>query len=116
MKRILVVILLLSLTVPALAQFPYPVRNLRGKIMTYDPYYNNWVPLQFSVVELYEPVGGEWVLLFETMTNAYGFYIFYGVPRGMYYLQVNNAKNYQISVFGIDYRRYVFQDLPILYF
>ena len=117
MKRLLLVILLLGLAAPALAQY-YPGTNLRGKIVTYAPYYNTYVPLQFAVVALYSqnPYTGEWNLVAETETNVYGFYFFYGVTPGGYYLQVNGLKNYQINVVWINYNRFTFQDLPLLYF
>jgi len=112
-KLILIIAILCSQYVGAQN---YTGTNIRGKIVTFNAYYNTMVPLQAAVVSLYlfNAYNNQWMLISETITNLEGFYFLYNVPVGNYFLQVNRLKNYPISVVRIDYRQYQFQDIQVL--
>ncbi|MFH1853407.1 MAG: hypothetical protein ABIA75_13795 [Candidatus Neomarinimicrobiota bacterium] len=109
---------LLVVLLPALLAGQYPGTDIRGSIVTHNPYYNIQVPLQYAEVDLYSfnPLTNQWILLAKTATNAHGFYFFHKLPVGNYFIQVNRMKNYEIMVVMIDYTRFQFQDMPIFFF
>lgn len=102
----------------------YPGTNLRGNIQFLNPYYNTYFPLPNAIVDLYyNPEPNQFIFIGQTMTNIYGYYYFYAIQpgNGNFYIQVNKAKNYQISVSSIiyynnQYNQNQFQDIPILYY
>ena len=83
--------------------------------MTYDSY-NRPYPVTYASIDLYVYANNQWILVANTMTDAYGFYYFRQIQPNNYVVQVNRLKNYNITVVWIDYSRYSYQDIPILYF
>jgi len=104
------------------ANCQYSGTNLRGQIQYYNQYYNRYFPLSGAVVDLYYcPAPNQYILVTQTMTSEYGFYYFYAIRPGNFYIQVNRIRNYQITVimiryFNNQYNYNQFQDIPILYF
>jgi len=92
----------------------YPGTNFRGQVLT--PSYGSLVAMRRANVSLFQYQYNKWINIANSITNDYGFYFFYGVPVGDYYLQINGHKNYPIRIIAIDYRYYQFQDIPVLYF
>jgi hypothetical protein len=100
------------------ARAQYPGTNIRGLVRAVNPYGRNYVSFPGAPVDLYAYYANSgWVKLAQTVTNQNGYYFFYRVQPGSYYLQVNYLKNYQVSVVQIDYRQYQFQDMsPLNYY
>ncbi len=102
----------------------YPGTNLRGQIQFLNPTNKRHLPLPNATVDLYySPSPEQFILVKETITNANGFYFFYAVQpgKGNFYIQVNKAKNYQLTVktiaySGNKYNYNQFQDVPIINF
>ncbi len=119
-KYLFIISILFLITDQLKAQ--YPGTNLRGQIQ-YHPSNRQYFPLPNAIVDLYyyNQATNQYVFITETITNNYGFYFFYTIQPGIYYIQVNKAKNYQILVTTINYYPYQynynqFQDIPILYY
>jgi hypothetical protein len=123
-KGKLFLLLLLIAGISCVNAQQYPGTNLRGQIETFNAYYNNYYSLPNSVIDLYySPSPNQFVFIAETITNVYGFYFFYSIQpgNGMFFIQVNKAKNYQIFVsqmnyYNNQYNYNQFQDVPILYY
>ncbi|NND63019.1 MAG: hypothetical protein HKN48_07460 [Flavobacteriaceae bacterium] len=112
--KFILFIVFATLTVQS-ANAQYPGTNLRGKIVSAD-YYGTQYPLTYANVDLYylNPQTQQWIIVQQTLTDAYGFYFFsYVQPNYTYAIQVNGDRNYNISVVMIDYNYYQYQDLPL---
>jgi len=100
----------------------YPGTNLRGQIQFLNQKNNRHLPLPNATVDLYySPSPDQFILVKETITNANGFYFFYAIKpgNGNFYIQVNKAKNYKLTVLTISYinNKYnynQFQDVSII--
>jgi len=100
----------------------YSGTNLRGQIQFLNQTNNRHLPLSNATVDLYySPSPDQFILVKETITNANGFYFLYAIQpgNGKFYIQVNKAKNYQLTVITISYNsnKYnynQFQDVPII--
>jgi len=98
--------------------------NIRGQVQYFNQYYQQYFPLVNAIVDLYySPSPNQFVFVRQTITNNAGFYFFYGIQPSntVFFIQINRAKNYQISVIPIQYynNQYnynQFLDIPILYF
>lgn len=90
--------------------------DLRGLVLTFNPTFQQWVPLQSASVDLYFWNGQQWLLIAQTITDAYGYYFIRSIDPNFYSIQINRMKNYNIQVIPIDRRYYSFQDLPVLYY
>ena len=100
----------------------YPGTNIRGQILYFNQYNGIYYPLSNATVDLYyNPSPNVYKFVAETIANVKGFYFFYRVnPPGNYFIQVNKAKNYQVSIGKIDYYNYYnlyqFWNIPVLYY
>lgn len=84
--------------------------NVRGYIQIYNNYYGTTSPYQKAIIEIFYWDGYQWVYSTYTYSGYDGFYYFYNMPQGYYYLRVNKAINFN-SFFIYDTN---FQDvLPI---
>jgi len=98
--------------------------NLRGQIQFLNQKTNRHLPLPNATVDLYySPSPDQFILVKKTITNTNGFYFFYTIKpgKGNFYIQVNKAKNYQLTVKTISYsnNKYnynQFQDVSIIYY
>lgn len=72
--------------------------NIKGQIITNDG--SSDLPLVNTSVDLYlyDQAKNEWVVIAQTITNTSGSYFFYDIVPGKYYLQVNQDKNFEITV------------------
>lgn len=114
MSKILILFLVLVST-GLYAQ--YPGTNVRGQIMTSNPY-GQQVPLVSAKVDLFvfNPQFQQLQYLATSYTDGYGFFFFNGLPVNNYVINVNGARSYNINVIPIDYNYYRFQDLGVLFF
>jgi hypothetical protein len=98
-------------------QQQYPGTNIRGKVVINDPY-NNFPPLKLVKVDLYQfdAIKNVWVLIAATYSDEYGFYYYNYIKPGDYSIQVNQQKNYSVTILQIDYNQTNYQDLPVLYY
>lgn len=126
MKKLIFILVITIFSLSTHAQ-QYRGTDLQGKILTINPYYNTQVPLQYAQVDLWQWrwTGGyyqnkqpiwQWYFIAQAKTDANGFYYFYGIAPNNYTIKVNKTVDYQIQVIRIDYNRYRYQDLPILYY
>ena len=118
MKKIIIVILFLSFS-----QFVQSQQvaaqgiNVRGLIKTFLAYNQSYAPVQSAVVALYHYDNNkhQWIIAAKTLTNQYGYYYFYRLKPGQYYIQVNGKNNYRINVTKVNINAYQFQDVPVIY-
>lgn len=111
MKKIIFFLLFFVFTVHAFSQDV----DIRGQIQTYSRFDSEYVALPNTSVDLYTYNNGNWEIISQTLSNQDGYYFFYDIAPGNYYIQVNKSKNYRISVTKAKTRKQ-FQDLPVLYY
>ena len=111
MKKIIIPVILLIITQLLFSQ--YAGTNIRGQVR-----YRSGSVFSNTKVELYQynNTAGKWNLISQTFTNQQGFYFFYKIKPGKYYVQVNKTKNYSIDVSAIDYTKTQFLDIPVMYY
>lgn len=126
MKKLIFILFITIFSLSIHAQ-QYRGTDLQGKILTFNTYYNTQVPLQYAQVDLWQWswTGGyyqngqqiwQWYYIAQARTDANGFYYFFGIAPNNYTIKVNQVKDYQIQVIWIDYNRFRYQDLPVLYY
>ena len=113
MKKFLFFIFITSISISGYSQENNRT-NIRGQVISVDGKYGEY-SLSSVYVDLYWYNGKEWVTIDRAITDQDGYYFFYNVYPGEYFIQVNGSKNYKISVYRID-PKYQFQDLPKLYY
>jgi hypothetical protein len=93
--------------------------NLRGRILTIDPAAQNqkYIPLNKALVVLYAKgdSSDDWKPISKTVSDKEGYFFFYDVAVGTYYIQVNEKKNFKINVYSAK-GDYQIQDMPTLYY
>ena len=121
MKKLMFILFLVIFSLASYAQ-QYRGTDIQGKILTINPYYNTYVPLQYTQVDLwywgwtgtYDQYGNQiwqWYFIAQARTDANGFFYFYGIAPNDYTIKVNQSKDYNIQVVWIDYNLYRYQDL-----
>lgn len=115
MKKILFAFLFFAFAVNAFSQTAGT--DLRGQVQTLNPDNQQYVPLSMVSVVLYgkDKSSGSWKIISKTISDKSGYFFFYGVEAGTYYIQVNKKKNFKISVASVGEGNQL-QDLPILYY
>ena len=109
-KIILIIVLVIGI-------FPHTLfaqnTDLRGQVVTYNPYSDYFFPTSNIRVDLYtfDYQYQRWVIVRTAYTDPYGMYYMFNIIPGEYYLQVNRV-NYPLTVVRIDRRVYQFQDIP----
>jgi hypothetical protein len=116
MIKYLFIIFLLFTLIQVKAQ-NYPGTNVRGQIITQNPW-GQQVPFVSAKVDLYIFNTGvnQWQYLSTSYSNNYGFFFFNYLPINNYSISINGSRSYNIQVIFIDYRFYQFQDLGTFFF
>ena len=116
MRQFFLLLTITSLSVTAKAQIKTPIAihrvllNVRGQVVT--NYNGTMLPYKLARVDLYYSTGGQWTKVQSAITDSYGYYYFKGVQPS-FTLQVNNSKNFNITLPKPDLGN-TYQDIPPL--
>jgi hypothetical protein len=115
MKKIFFAFLFFAFVVNAFAQ--NAGADVRGQVQTLNPDNKQYVPLSKVPVVLYgkDKSSGSWRIISKTISDRNGYFFFYDVEGGEYYVQVNKKKNFKITVSSVE-KGIQLQDLPILFY
>lgn len=80
--------------------------DIRGKIVTYNAYYNTYEPLFNIKIDIYQNDQH----IKTTYTNSNGFYYIYNINPGSYTLRIKQ-KLHSVDVYAIDKEQQQFQDI-----
>jgi hypothetical protein len=70
--------------------------DIRGRVDTQNPYNGYYHPMARAEVALISPAHNQTVSV--TMTGSDGFYYFYGIMPGSYYLVINRSLRIQVTI------------------
>lgn len=113
-RTILIFIFLFAVSISAFSQQQVGT-NIRGRVITESEYYQSYIPVNSVNVDLYWNNGQDWQIIDRAISDQYGYYFFYNLYPGVYFIQVNGNKNFKIEVYQID-SRYQFLDIADLYY
>jgi len=83
--------------------------DIRGRVDAIHPYSSSPFPASGVKVDLYEHdgVNNTWQIRFSNYTGVDGMYYMRNIRPGNYFLQVQNSRNYPITIYNEPY-----QDIP----